>query len=172
MREKEGQKEAVESLEEFYHNVAVLLLNTTVTLDPELILLGGGISDNQEIIQKNIFTAENLLKTIPEINNLSPPCDKSMFRRKQRRCYWRGCSIFKTKSYNEEKKQMNTMEKYIDKIFGPVALFMNNSLFFRALTDSFMKMTPLTLGAAVLMVVRPSSPIPSWMAWLSETGRI
>ena len=42
---------------------------------------------------------------------------------------------------------MKKMEKFIDKFFGPIALYMNSSPFFRALTDSFMRMTPITLGA-------------------------
>ena len=60
---------------------------------------------------------------------------------------------------------MEKMEKFIDTFFGPIALYMNSSPFFRALTDAFMKMTPLTLGASVLMIVG-FFPIPAWQEWL------
>lgn len=64
---------------------------------------------------------------------------------------------------------MKNMEKFIDKFFGPVALYMNNSPFFRALTDAFMKMTPITLGASVLMIIG-FFPVPAWQQWLMSVG--
>lgn len=64
---------------------------------------------------------------------------------------------------------MKNMEKFIDKFFGPIALYMNSSPFFRALTDAFMRMTPLTLGASVLMIIG-FFPIPAWQNWLVTVG--
>lgn len=64
---------------------------------------------------------------------------------------------------------MKNMEKFIDKFFGPIALYMNKSPFFRALTDAFMRMTPLTLGASVLMIIG-FFPITSWQNWLIKVG--
>lgn len=64
---------------------------------------------------------------------------------------------------------MKKMEKFIDKFFGPIALYMNSSPFFRALTDSFMRMTPITLGASVLMIIG-FFPIPAWQTWLTSVG--
>ncbi len=64
---------------------------------------------------------------------------------------------------------MKKMEKFIDKFFGPIALFMNKSPFFRALTDSFMRMMPLTLGASVIMIIG-FFPLPVWQTWLNEVG--
>ncbi len=48
---KKKQKEAIESLNEFYKNVARLLMNVTLSLDPEKILIGGGISENSQILR-------------------------------------------------------------------------------------------------------------------------
>lgn len=53
------------------------------------------------------------------------------------------------------------MEKFIDKVFGPIARYMGKSPFFKALTDAFMRMTPITLGASVLMIIG-FFPIPAW----------
>lgn len=64
---------------------------------------------------------------------------------------------------------MEKMEKFIDKFFGPIALYMNSSPFFKALTDAFLRMTPITLGASVLMIVG-FFPVPSWQTWLTEVG--
>lgn len=64
---------------------------------------------------------------------------------------------------------MNKMDKFIEKVFGPIALYMNQSPFFRALTDAFMRMTPITLGASVLMIVG-FFPIPAWQTWLMKVG--
>lgn len=64
---------------------------------------------------------------------------------------------------------MKNMEKFIDKFFGPIALYMNKSPFFKALTEAFMRMTPITLGASVLMIIG-FFPIPAWQAWLTSIG--
>lgn len=48
---KNNQKEAIESFEEFYHNLSRLLMNVTLSIDPEKILIGGGISENNEILE-------------------------------------------------------------------------------------------------------------------------
>lgn len=64
---------------------------------------------------------------------------------------------------------MKQMEKFIDKVFGPIALYMSKSPFFQALTDAFMRMTPLTLGASVLMIIG-FFPVPAWTTWLNTIG--
>lgn len=69
----QGQKEAIESLEEFYNNVAILLLNVSVSLDPEMILIGGGVSEN-EIIMRNIETEfRNLTIRYSDVTSLGIP---------------------------------------------------------------------------------------------------
>ena len=52
-RAKQGDVDAVECLKDFYHSVAVLLMNVAVTIAPGVILIGGGISSNEEVM-KNI----------------------------------------------------------------------------------------------------------------------
>lgn len=64
---------------------------------------------------------------------------------------------------------MKNMEKFIDKFFGPIALYMNKSPFFKALTDAFLRMTPITLGASILMITG-FFPIPAWQTWLQNVG--
>ncbi|MFC0233867.1 PTS sugar transporter subunit IIC [Vagococcus entomophilus] len=64
---------------------------------------------------------------------------------------------------------MKNMEKFIDQFFGPIALYMNKSPFFRALTEAFMKITPVTLGASILMIIG-FFPIPAWQNWLVSVG--
>ncbi|EME3582202.1 ROK family protein [Enterococcus faecium] len=54
---KSNQKEAIDSLNEFYQNLARLLMNVALSIDPEKILIGGGVSENTQIIEgiKNSF---------------------------------------------------------------------------------------------------------------------
>lgn len=55
-----GEREAIDSLTAFYQNIAVLLLNISVSLDPEKIIIGGGISENK-VIMLGIKKAVNVL---------------------------------------------------------------------------------------------------------------
>ena len=64
---------------------------------------------------------------------------------------------------------MDNMEKFIDTVFGPIAMYMNKSPFFRSLTDAFIRMTPLTLGASVLMIIG-FFPITAWQTWIKSVG--
>lgn len=64
---------------------------------------------------------------------------------------------------------MKNMEKFIDKVFGPIAMYMNKSPFFKALTDAFIRMTPLTLGASILMIIG-FFPITGWQNWIKSVG--
>ena len=64
---------------------------------------------------------------------------------------------------------MENMEKFIDTVFGPIAMYMNKSPFFRSLTDAFIRMTPLTLGASVLMIIG-FFPITAWQTWIKSVG--
>lgn len=50
-RANQGDEIAEECLKEFYHSVAVLLMNVAVTIAPEVILIGGGISSNKEVME-------------------------------------------------------------------------------------------------------------------------
>ncbi len=64
---------------------------------------------------------------------------------------------------------MKHLERFIDKFLGPIALYMSNSKFFSALTEAFMRTTPITLGASVIMIIG-NFPVPSWVAWLQKIG--
>src|SRR5574337_476691 len=64
---------------------------------------------------------------------------------------------------------MDNMEKFIDTVFGPIAMYMNKSPFFRSLTDAFIRMTPLTLGASILMIIG-FFPITAWQTWIKAVG--
>lgn len=64
---------------------------------------------------------------------------------------------------------MERLEKFMDKYLGPVANYMSNSPFFSALTDAFIKTTPITLGVSVLMIIG-NFPWPGWIDWLREIG--
>lgn len=50
-RANQGDEIAEECLKEFYHSVAVLLINVAVMIAPEVILIGGGISSNKEVME-------------------------------------------------------------------------------------------------------------------------
>lgn len=50
-RKDAGDELAKQCIEEFYHHVAILLVNTTLSLSPQAILIGGGISANEEAMQ-------------------------------------------------------------------------------------------------------------------------
>lgn len=73
----QGQLQAIESLEEFYNNVAVLLLNITVSLDPEKILIGGGISENETIMDGIKKALKVLVTRYPEISAIGTPAIES-----------------------------------------------------------------------------------------------
>ena len=64
---------------------------------------------------------------------------------------------------------MEALEKFLNKFLGPVANWMSQSKFFSALSEAFMRTTPVTLGAAILMIIG-NFPIPSWVAWVESSG--
>ena len=55
-RAKQGDEIAQDCLQAFYHSVAVLCMNVGVTIAPEVIFIGGGISSNEDIM-RNIVEA-------------------------------------------------------------------------------------------------------------------
>lgn len=68
-----GQTEAQESLAIFYQNVATLLLNIRVVLDPSLILIGGGISESQAIINGIQAVLTAITKQHPDLLAIGMP---------------------------------------------------------------------------------------------------
>lgn len=68
-----GESNAQESLNEFYRNTAVLLLNVRVTFDPEKILIGGGISENPQIMAGIKQAVSNLVARYTDMAALGFP---------------------------------------------------------------------------------------------------
>lgn len=64
---------------------------------------------------------------------------------------------------------MKGLEIFLDKLLGPIANKMGQSKFFSALSEAFMRTTPITLGAAFLMLIG-NFPIPAWIDWLKSIG--
>ncbi|QIK68915.1 PTS sugar transporter subunit IIC [Erysipelothrix sp. HDW6C] len=64
---------------------------------------------------------------------------------------------------------MKALENFLNRFLGPIANWMSESLFFSSMAEAFMRTTPITIGAAVLMVIG-NFPIPSWIAFMQETG--
>lgn len=64
---------------------------------------------------------------------------------------------------------MKNLEKFLNRFLGPIANYMSDSLFFGSLADAFMRMTPITIGAAFLMIIG-NFPIPAWLELLASTG--
>lgn len=64
---------------------------------------------------------------------------------------------------------MERLEKFLNKFLAPVAMFMSNNKFFSALAEAFMRITPITLGAAVLMIIG-NFPVPGWKEYLESIG--
>lgn len=64
---------------------------------------------------------------------------------------------------------MKSLEKFLNRFIGPVANYMGQSKFFSSLAEAFMRTTPVTIGAAVLMVIG-NFPVPSWIEFMNTTG--
>lgn len=64
---------------------------------------------------------------------------------------------------------MNNLQKFLDKFLAPIAKWMGNNLFFSSLADAFMKVTPITLGGAFVLLIG-NFPIPAWTNFLQKIG--
>ncbi|WEG72531.1 PTS sugar transporter subunit IIC [Vagococcus intermedius] len=64
---------------------------------------------------------------------------------------------------------MKKLEDFLGKYIGPIANWMNQNKFFSALSEAFMRVTPVTLGAAFLMILG-NFPIPAWINFLENSG--
>ncbi|MEZ5087962.1 MAG: ROK family protein [Tessaracoccus sp.] len=63
-RAEEGDAIAAASVEEFFEHLTILLINTTATLDPERILIGGGLSEREGFVaQVQARLAERIADT-------------------------------------------------------------------------------------------------------------
>lgn len=66
-------------------------------------------------------------------------------------------------------KIVNNLQKFLDKFLAPIAKWMGNNLFFSSLADAFMKVTPITLGGAFVLLIG-NFPIPAWTNFLQKIG--
>lgn len=64
---------------------------------------------------------------------------------------------------------MKNLEKFLNKFIAPVAKWMNNNMFFSSLAEAFMRITPITLGGAVVLLIG-NFPIPAWTNFLNKIG--
>lgn len=64
---------------------------------------------------------------------------------------------------------MKYLEQFLNKFIVPVAEFMNGSQFFSTLSEAFMRLTAITLGGAVILLIG-NFPIPAWLTFLETSG--
>lgn len=64
---------------------------------------------------------------------------------------------------------MDNLQKFLNKYIAPVANWMNNNLFFSSLAEAFMRITPITLGGAFVLLIG-NFPIPAWTDFLNKIG--
>lgn len=64
---------------------------------------------------------------------------------------------------------MKGLQKFLDKFIAPIAKWMNNNLFFSSLAEAFMRITPITLGGAFVLLIG-NFPIPAWTNFLNKIG--
>lgn len=64
---------------------------------------------------------------------------------------------------------MDNIQNFLSKFIAPVANWMNKSLFFSSLAEAFMRLTPITLGGAFVLLVG-NFPIPAWTNFLTKMG--
>lgn len=64
---------------------------------------------------------------------------------------------------------MDTLQKFLNKFIAPVAQWMNHNLFFSSLAEAFMRITPITLGGAFVLLIG-NFPIPAWTNFLNKIG--
>lgn len=74
----EGDQACVQAIDEFYHMLAIGLYNIQYAYDPELILIGGGISNREDILQAINEKLALVLEKI-DIATIKPQIDRCHF---------------------------------------------------------------------------------------------
>ena len=64
---------------------------------------------------------------------------------------------------------MKSLESFLNKFIAPIAKWMNNNIFFSSLAEAFMRITPITLGGAIVLLIG-NFPIKAWTNFLSKIG--
>lgn len=72
-RAKENETLAQNILTSFYHSLAKGIINLIVSFDPEMVVIGGGISANELFIKELISTIESIKNNHNSIDNLDFP---------------------------------------------------------------------------------------------------
>ena len=68
-----GDKIAIETIDEFYTNIAYSIFNLIVSLNPEKVLIGGEISVREDFIERVKEKLEKLKSEIVDLKNLEFP---------------------------------------------------------------------------------------------------
>lgn len=72
-RAHQGDNDAKECIKQFYHDTAVLLVNTAMIVAPEMMLIGGGISANEEAMNGIRQEYENIIQEYHVLTLLDMP---------------------------------------------------------------------------------------------------
>lgn len=76
-RAKQGDILAKDCLEDFYHAVAVLCVNVTAMIAPKIIIIGGGISANQEAMEAIIKSYQEIQENYHVLSMVEVPIIQS-----------------------------------------------------------------------------------------------
>lgn len=74
-----GDEDCIEAIDEFYHLLALGIFNLQYIYDPEVILIGGGISEREELIDKIDEKLNKIVSTI-DLANIKPHISACKFR--------------------------------------------------------------------------------------------
>ncbi|WP_231860139.1 hypothetical protein [Lactobacillus acetotolerans] len=64
---------------------------------------------------------------------------------------------------------MKNLQKFLNKFIAPIAKWVSHNLFFSSLAEAFMRITPITLGGALVLLIG-NFPILAWMQFLQKVG--
>jgi predicted NBD/HSP70 family sugar kinase len=74
-----GDKDCIQAIDEFYHLLALGIFNLQYIYDPEVILIGGGISARKELIENVNHKLDKLVSSI-DLANIKPNISACKFR--------------------------------------------------------------------------------------------
>lgn len=74
-----GDKDCVQAIDEFYHLLAVGIYNLQYIYDPEVILVGGGISAREDLIENINYKLDRILENV-HLAKIKPKMDRCKFR--------------------------------------------------------------------------------------------
>ncbi|MDQ0298119.1 putative NBD/HSP70 family sugar kinase [Salibacterium salarium] len=74
-----GDEACIETIEEFYHLLAVGIYNLQYIYDPDIILIGGGISAREDLIDKINEKIDNIISSV-HIAKMTPKITACQFR--------------------------------------------------------------------------------------------